>query len=78
MMKKIMLLTIAFLSIASLFNITAKADDLSEFKAEAGIVDNKFDKKQTSQIKKAIKYGFKDSKGKFVALVYSLRISVTK
>lgn len=67
-MKKIMLLTIAFLSIASLFNTTAKADDLSEFKAEAGIVDNKFDKKQTSQIKKAIKYGFKNSNGKFVSL----------
>lgn len=67
-MKKIMLLTIAFLSVASLFNTIAKADDLSEFKAEAGIVDNKFDKKQTSQIKKAIKYGFKNSKGKFISL----------
>lgn len=65
-MKKIMLLTIAFLSVASLFNTTAKADDLSEFKAEAGIVDNKYDKKQTAKIKKSIKYGFKNSKGKFV------------
>lgn len=67
-MKKIMLLAIAFLSVASLFNTTAKADDLSEFKAEAGIVDNKYDKAQMSKIKKAIKYGFKNSKGKFVAV----------